>query len=244
MDPIEVSTRVTTAAGAALAVRSLIGHRQVRVRKGRPASPGRSSRFPWPRMLPLLGMAFAAQVSPAKAQERVPAPPFRLAPAASPPWSGPGVVSPPPTPGPATSHVREPEPPGASGASQPPAHPALHPHAGGDPHPSSGSRLRHPTSDGSQLSSGPGPRHPGRDGALFPRAGGRPDDRCRIRCHVVVPGDTLWDLAGKVLDTDDPARIARYWPLIHRANRAVIGPDPSYLRPGEVLVLPAERERR
>lgn len=59
-----------------------------------------------------------------------------------------------------------------------------------------------------------------------------------IKRHTVEEGDTLWDIAGAVLGTDDPAAIARYWPRIHRANRDVIGRDPSVLAVGQVLVLP------
>jgi nucleoid-associated protein YgaU len=56
--------------------------------------------------------------------------------------------------------------------------------------------------------------------------------------YAVLPGDTLWDIAGKVLKTDDLRAIARYWPRIHRENRDVIGADPNLLRPGQVLTLP------
>jgi nucleoid-associated protein YgaU len=56
----------------------------------------------------------------------------------------------------------------------------------------------------------------------------------------VIAGDTLWDIAALALNTDDARRIARYWPRIHRANREVLGPDPSLIFPGTVLVLPAE----
>jgi nucleoid-associated protein YgaU len=55
-----------------------------------------------------------------------------------------------------------------------------------------------------------------------------------------VHGDTLWDIAAGVLGTDDAARIARYWPAIHRANRHTIGHDPSLIIPGMVLHLPVE----
>lgn len=73
-------------------------------------------------------------------------------------------------------------------------------------------------------------------------AGKRRSDSCTSRHaqHVVVAGDTLWDIAALVLKTSDPARVARYWPLIHRANRDVIGPDPSLVFPGAVLDLPPE----
>lgn len=68
---------------------------------------------------------------------------------------------------------------------------------------------------------------------LFPRAG----SACRT--HTVAAGDTLWGIAARVLATDDPRRIARYWPKIHRANRAAV-PDPNLIRPGQVLRLPDE----
>ena len=62
----------------------------------------------------------------------------------------------------------------------------------------------------------------------------------RLRRYVVRRGDTLWDIAARVLITDSPRRIARYWPKIHRANRVVIGPNPDLIRPGQVLELPEE----
>ena len=58
---------------------------------------------------------------------------------------------------------------------------------------------------------------------------------------VVMPGDTLWDIAASHLHTTDDSRIARYWPLIHRENRDVVGSDPSLIRPGQVLELPPEK---
>ncbi|MFP5298779.1 MAG: LysM peptidoglycan-binding domain-containing protein [Actinomycetota bacterium] len=57
---------------------------------------------------------------------------------------------------------------------------------------------------------------------------------------MVRPGDTLWDIAAESLGSADRARVARYWPRIHRANRAVIGPNPGFLVPGTVLFLPRE----
>lgn len=69
---------------------------------------------------------------------------------------------------------------------------------------------------------------------LFPRAG----QSCRT--HTVGLGETLWAIAALTLSTDDPRRIARYWPKIHRANRAVVGPDPNLIHPGQVLTLPDE----
>lgn len=56
--------------------------------------------------------------------------------------------------------------------------------------------------------------------------------------YTVMPGDTLWDIASRVLGTDDARAIARYWPAIHRENRDVVGADPNLIRPGMVLTLP------
>ena len=56
---------------------------------------------------------------------------------------------------------------------------------------------------------------------------------------TVAPGDSLWRIAAEHL-TGEPsgARIAAAWPRWYAANRAVIGPDPSRLLPGEVLRAP------
>jgi hypothetical protein len=70
-------------------------------------------------------------------------------------------------------------------------------------------------------------------------AAGAPEGRASH--YAVLPGDTLWDIAGRVLRTEDQRAIARYWPLIHRENRDIIGPNPNLLRPGQVLTLPRER---
>jgi hypothetical protein len=61
--------------------------------------------------------------------------------------------------------------------------------------------------------------------------------------YVVRAGDCLWTIAAEWLETDDAGRIARYWPRIHRANRATIGRDPSIIHPGQVLVMPDEDDR-
>lgn len=55
---------------------------------------------------------------------------------------------------------------------------------------------------------------------------------------VVEPGDSLWRLARQVTPgADDPTLVALVQ-RIHRLNRAVIGPDPDHLHPGQRLVLP------
>jgi nucleoid-associated protein YgaU len=85
-------------------------------------------------------------------------------------------------------------------------------------------------------------------GATTPEAQGSGGSRTMHeptrREWTVRRGDTLWDIAGEVLDTSDQARIARYWPAIHRANRETIGPDPSLLFPGQILSLPEEDNAR
>lgn len=56
---------------------------------------------------------------------------------------------------------------------------------------------------------------------------------------VVTAGDTLWSIAARRLGPHaTAAEIAAAWPRWHAANRAVIGPDPSVLRPGQHLVAP------
>lgn len=79
---------------------------------------------------------------------------------------------------------------------------------------------------------------------------GRDATPARPHCHdgrrgfyTVRPGDTLWDIAAGTLQTDDIRRIARYWPRVHRANRAVIGDTPDLIYPGQRLELPAESGR-
>ena len=63
--------------------------------------------------------------------------------------------------------------------------------------------------------------------------------------HVVVRrGDTLWAIAARHLGgpaTD--ADVAEAWPRWYAANREVIGADPDHIRPGQLLVPPAEDAR-
>jgi hypothetical protein len=57
---------------------------------------------------------------------------------------------------------------------------------------------------------------------------------------VVVRGDTLWDIAARHLGAAaTPAAVAAEWPRWYAANRAVIGPDPGRILPGQRLVAPA-----
>lgn len=60
-----------------------------------------------------------------------------------------------------------------------------------------------------------------------------------VEAEVVAPGDTLWSIAarrsGPLADDVD---VALSWPRWYAANKAVIGDDPSILRPGQVLQPP------
>lgn len=63
-----------------------------------------------------------------------------------------------------------------------------------------------------------------------------------VEVVVVRRGDTLWGIARRHLAphaTD--AQIARAWPRWYTANRAVIGPDPGLIRPGQRLRAPDAR---
>jgi hypothetical protein len=71
------------------------------------------------------------------------------------------------------------------------------------------------------------------------RDAGDPSDRS-TGSYVVHRGDTLWDIAARHLGPRATAvDISRAWPAWYNANRAVIGPDPSLIRPGELLSPPS-----
>jgi hypothetical protein len=60
----------------------------------------------------------------------------------------------------------------------------------------------------------------------------------------VVPGDTLWAIAARDLAADaSDALIGARWQAIYAANRAVIGPDPDVIEPGQRLRLPRTHPR-
>jgi resuscitation-promoting factor RpfA len=97
----------------------------------------------------------------------------------------------------------------------------------------------------------PPPRPAGRTGEASASRHDAPDEHTSgsepaksVGRVVVKPGDSLWSIAAEVLGTSDPARIARYWPRIHRTNRELIGADPNLIFPGQVLELPDETRRK
>jgi len=61
--------------------------------------------------------------------------------------------------------------------------------------------------------------------------------------YVVRSGDSLWRIAERTLSdrgdgTVTSADIARFWPVVYEANRALIGNDPNLIFPGQTLQLP------
>jgi len=74
----------------------------------------------------------------------------------------------------------------------------------------------------------------------------RPDrarpDRLDPPGHVVVAGDSLWTIAAAHLPAGaSNAAVDRAWRRWYAANRAVIGPDPDLIVPGQVLFPPPVR---
>jgi nucleoid-associated protein YgaU len=55
---------------------------------------------------------------------------------------------------------------------------------------------------------------------------------------VVSPGDTLWGIAAQQLPVGaSDRRISTRWQRVYAANRALIGPDPDVIQPGQRLDL-------
>jgi nucleoid-associated protein YgaU len=75
------------------------------------------------------------------------------------------------------------------------------------------------------------PPHAGRRD--LPQRPGPPTVRVR-------PGDCLWTITATLLGhRAADAEVARAWPVLHRANRHVLGPDPDLVLPGTTLRVPA-----
>jgi nucleoid-associated protein YgaU len=61
--------------------------------------------------------------------------------------------------------------------------------------------------------------------------------------YVVRSGDSLWRIAELILGdrtdgTVSSSDIARFWPAVYEANRALIGEDPNLILPGQTLQIP------
>jgi hypothetical protein len=229
-----------------LVVGMLAGARSATRHAPRPfgvSSPRRPAARPASKLLSLLGFAIVVTSAPAAGSRRAPVTPSRDARRApEPPWSGTSEFSPP------RSLVRT-------------GHPALHARG-----PARGERLfprqrarpgedaeaillypprprgsrRHHAAEASSRSEREESRAQAYGWVLPPAESGAPAEAACGQRYVVRVDDTLWDIAAAALETDDPRRIARFWPLIHWKNRAVVGPDPDLIRPGQVLELPLE----
>jgi hypothetical protein len=126
----------------------------------------------------------------------------------------------------------------------------------------SGDQLAGRPTDGLNRSEHPAATKPGgpaRTGdPVGPRAGepgirvpDRPTDGAPVRYtdlgsgrHVVLRGESLWSIAAAELGAGaSDSAIAARWPHWYAANRALIGPDPDLLLPGQVLQSPASLDR-
>lgn len=58
--------------------------------------------------------------------------------------------------------------------------------------------------------------------------------------HLVAPGDCLWSIVRDRSPDAEDAEIAAAVAAWHAANRAVIGPNPDLIQPGQRLVPPGE----
>lgn len=58
---------------------------------------------------------------------------------------------------------------------------------------------------------------------------------------MVLHGDSLWSITDDLLGPgpSEPTEITAAWPLLHEANRDLIGQDPDLLSPGQQLTVPA-----
>lgn len=73
--------------------------------------------------------------------------------------------------------------------------------------------------------------------SALPSAEGSPAAPTRI----VLPGDTLWEIARAQLPPGaDAATIDESWRAIYALNAEAIGSDPNLIRPGQTLLLPQE----
>jgi resuscitation-promoting factor RpfA len=61
---------------------------------------------------------------------------------------------------------------------------------------------------------------------------------------VVGPGDSPWAITARRLDRPTPWRVAAAWPRWWQTNRAVVGPDPNLIRPGQRLRPPVPLRSR
>jgi LysM domain len=170
------------------------------------------------RIVTLLGLGLALFASASSASGRTSAHPGRSArPLLEAPWRGTSGFPPP--------HPLVPS--GSPMAPSPATHPAIHKGAsGGRPAPLFERAGRR----------GPTQREESR--RLHPTGNPNAVEVGRGSFVTVRDGDCLWTIAADILNSDSAQRIDAYWRTTFRINRAVIGPDPNRLLPGQVLRLP------
>jgi nucleoid-associated protein YgaU len=79
-------------------------------------------------------------------------------------------------------------------------------------------------------------------GGPFDRPVDSPRPAARAGPVVVARGDTLWGIAARAAGARaSPRLVAAAWPRWYAANRAVVGPDPDRILPGQRLSPPAGR---
>ncbi|TLM76064.1 LysM peptidoglycan-binding domain-containing protein [Pseudarthrobacter sp. NamB4] len=77
-----------------------------------------------------------------------------------------------------------------------------------------------------------------------PGAGGMAAGGVTAEGVAVHAGDTLWDIAARYLgEGASDVDIALEWPRWFEANRAVIGPNPDVLLPGQILQAPLSGQK-
>ena len=227
-----------------------------------PRRPGRSHLPPWSRTIghpPPRPLAPAGGAHPLQPEEGVP-PPQPLDAQEIPVATEPATRNAVGLDGEAPPQPADPAPPTSGGESlashapRPGRGERLFPRASGDPlrdramlaHPAGkNAKEAPPTGDERVSPSSPNPPTPpgssSGNGAILAEAVAAAGVARGGERYTVRPGDSLWDIAEMKLGTAEARRIARYWPRIHRANRAVIGGDPNLIVPGQVLTLPPER---
>ncbi|MGC4944060.1 LysM peptidoglycan-binding domain-containing protein [Kribbella sp. DT2] len=122
------------------------------------------------------------------------------------------------------------------------------PRPGGQTTPRRGDQAR--PGSGDQAASRPGDPTATR-GEPEIRVPDRPTDGAPVRYtdlgsgrHVVLRGESLWSIAAAELGAGaSDSAVAARWPQWYAANRAVIGPDPDLLLPGQVLHSPPSLDR-
>jgi nucleoid-associated protein YgaU len=70
-----------------------------------------------------------------------------------------------------------------------------------------------------------------------PTARGAHPAGCQVT-HVVRAGESLWSISAAQSGTTRPRTVAPAWRALYAANRAAVGPNPSYLEVGTRLCLP------